>query len=351
MKGLRLHRLWTPGLGKGSITRRLIDYAWFYLAAAIRLLTLPRQDVVISLTTPPFIAWTAVVHGWLHPATRLVLWNMDCYPEALVGAGFIRQDGWLARLLRWQNRQLFSRLHGLVCPEAAMERLLTSEYVAADEPLRSLVISNWEPADRFNPEDASPEWDLAHELGMEIPAYAVHIGNAGYGHEFETAAEAAMVVQGDPFGFVFIGGGVRWPWLEANRRVRALSHWHLMPYLPEDQLAAAMAGACCALITLRDSFLGVISPSKLYAALAMGLPILYFGPQGSNVDEAIQRFGCGVSLRHGNVQGAVDFLRQLVGNDGFAADLSRRARLAFDSAYTEAQALPAFDQLIKGLGI
>jgi glycosyltransferase involved in cell wall biosynthesis len=137
--------------------------------------------------------------------------------------------------------------------------------------------------------------------------------------------------------------------LEQVNRDGALAHWHLLPYLPEDQLEAAMSAAGCALITLRDSFLGVISPSKLHAALAMGLPVLYIGPTGSNVDEAIQLYGCGASLRHGDLQGVVDFLRRLAGDTRFAADLRRRARRAFESAYTEAQAWPAFDRLIAGL--
>ena len=54
--------------------------------------------------------------------------------------------------------------------------------------------------------------------------------------------------------------------------------------------------------------LGVMSPSKLHSNLAMGLPILYVGPEGGNVDEAIRRFGCGVSLRPGQTQEVADFI-------------------------------------------
>ncbi|HEX9868875.1 MAG TPA: hypothetical protein VGC99_09830, partial [Candidatus Tectomicrobia bacterium] len=119
--------------------------------------------------------------------------------------------------------------------------------------------------------------------------------------------------------------------------------------LPEDQLMAAMATAGCALITLRDSFLGVISPSKLHTALGMGLPILYVGPEGSNVDEAVRRYDCGASLRHGDVQGVVAFLRRLGRDAAFAEALRQRARGAFESAYTDIQALPSFDRVIGGL--
>ena len=346
---LRIHRLWTPNLGRGTLAKRIIDHAWFYLAAALRMLSLPHQDIIIALTTPPFIAWAGALHRRLHPSTRLILWNMDCYPEALIRAGFIPERGWVARLLRWQNRRLFRQLDQVVCLDSAMGQLLTSSYVRADRPVPTTVITNWEPADRIRPADNRQRWNLEGQLDLASRLCVLHVGNTGYGHSFETIAEAAEVLREDPVAFVFVGGGTRWSWLETAKRDRRLAHWHLIRYLAEDQFLAAMAAAGCMLISLRDSFLGVISPSKLHAALAMGLPVLYVGPEGSNVDEAIRRYGCGASLRQGDVQGIVEFLRRLGNEAAFAEDLRRNARHAFEAAYSDSKALSSFDRLIEGL--
>ena len=86
---LSIVRVWTPRLGKERKVKRVLDYAVFYLHATLRMLFLPRQDVIVSLTTPPFIAWTAVFHKWLHPSTSIVLWNMDCYPEIAEQTGLV----------------------------------------------------------------------------------------------------------------------------------------------------------------------------------------------------------------------------------------------------------------------
>src|SRR5678816_3806477 len=45
----RILRVWTPGLGKANLVKRLTDYAFFYLFAAFKLLTMPRQDLILSL--------------------------------------------------------------------------------------------------------------------------------------------------------------------------------------------------------------------------------------------------------------------------------------------------------------
>jgi UDP:flavonoid glycosyltransferase YjiC (YdhE family) len=87
-----------------------------------------------------------------------------------------------------------------------------------------------------------------------------------------------------------------------------------------------------------------MSPSKLHANLAAGLPVVYVGPEGSNVDEAIQRHGVGRSLRHGDVEGLVRAVRELAADDGVRA----RARRAFEEHYSDAAALPAFDAVLEG---
>ena len=61
-RGPRVIRLWTPALGKANTVRRLGDYFSFLVGAVARLLLLRGQDVVIALTSPPFILAAAVAH-------------------------------------------------------------------------------------------------------------------------------------------------------------------------------------------------------------------------------------------------------------------------------------------------
>jgi hypothetical protein len=93
----------------------------------------------------------------------------------------------------------------------------------------------------------------------------------------------------------------------------------------------------------------VISPSKIHAYLAMGLPLVYVGPAGSNVDLAIRRFDCGISLRHGDVHGLVAFLRRLRDDPAAYQSYRQRARRAFEEAYSDFVALPKFDHILGSL--
>jgi hypothetical protein len=144
--------------------------------------------------------------------------------------------------------------------------------------------------------------------------------------------------------FVFVGGGARWDELQQAVRARHLTNFRFHPYVPKEETRGVMAGADVALITLDDRALGVMSPSKVHANLAAGLPVIYVGPAGSNVDEAITRHDVGRSLRSGDVDGVVAAVRALEGDDATRT----RARQVFERFYCDAATLPAFDRLLDG---
>ena len=346
MPGLRIHRIWTPDLGKSSLARRLGGYATFSLGSAIRLAILPRQDVIIAMTTPPLVVVAAVLHKLLHPQTHVVLWSMDCYPDAAERFGEIKVGGRASRGLRRLTRWAFRHLAAVVVLDGAMADLLSSQYAPrpGTPPLR--IIPNWERHALLpNPTPHDPVWSGYTPLRTDDRCVVLYLGNTGIGHRFDTVLDAATEL-GDEALFLFVGGGARWDDLQAAVDDRGLTNVVCHGYVPKDETPALMAGAHIALITLDDRALGVMSPSKMHANLAARLPILYVGPAGSNVDEAIDAYRCGISLRHGDTAGLVDAVRH-VRDDPNGPD---RSRTAFEAAYCDTACLPAFDALLDGLG-
>src|SRR6185503_15114557 len=55
-KGIKIIRVPSLALGKSSKLRRVLTFASFLFVCALRLLLLPRFDVVIALTSPPLIS-------------------------------------------------------------------------------------------------------------------------------------------------------------------------------------------------------------------------------------------------------------------------------------------------------
>jgi hypothetical protein len=161
--------------------------------------------------------------------------------------------------------------------------------------------------------------------------------------------DAAEQMKNEPVTFLFVGGGALRPWIHAQAEPKGLNNVRLCDYVPKEMTGAVMAVADCALITLENYAAGVMSPSKMHSNLASGLPVIYIGPPKTNVDAAIERFGCGVSLRVGRADQVVQFIRQMMGDPEKLAALRKRARLAFDEAYCERRTLPQFDAVLDQL--
>jgi colanic acid biosynthesis glycosyl transferase WcaI len=237
--------------------------------------------------------------------------------------------------------------HVVAADDAMLQRVLNG-YAHAGRPGGS-VIPNWEPAARF-PRDRRPTpWAGYREAALEDRFVVLHTGNFGVGHRVGGIADAAASLADDGVTFLFVGGGVRVPELVADVERRNLRNVRFHGYVPRAETGGVLAGARCALISLDDRSLGIMSPSKMHSSLAMGLPIVYAGPPGTNVDEAILRYGCGFSLRQGDADGLATAIRLLCQDPELREEQSRNARKAFEEAYCDARTLPQFDALLDRL--
>jgi glycosyltransferase involved in cell wall biosynthesis len=201
----------------------------------------------------------------------------------------------------------------------------------------------------FPAEDSSAIWAAYEEPDLVGRFIVLHLGNLGFGYRTDTIADVAAELAGENVTFLFVGGGVRYPELAKEAKRRNLDNVRFRGYVPRDETPHVLAGADCTLISLDDGSLGIMSPCKLNGSLAMGIPVIYAGPTGTNVDEAITTYGCGFSLRHGDIDGLVRGIRRLRDDPAFAAELSRNARRAFDEDHSDDRALPRFDALLERL--
>lgn len=341
--GVRVVRLWTPALGKRTLGSRAADYLSFYVQAAAYMPLLSRQDAVVAMTTPPFVALAAWLHTFVHRRAALVLWNMDSYPEVAEMTGHVRRGSVLSRLLRAANRFLFRRLDLVVALDEAMAKCLIASYAPADRSgPEVVVVPNWERSAAFPPlSERGPRPD-----GLAGSFVVIYLGNAGNAHEFAAVLDAAEMLRDRPITFLFVGGGSRWAELDRLRRERGIANIILRGYVPKDESNALMAGCNVGLITLRSEALGLVSPSKLHAYLAMSLPVIYVGPASSNVDEAVRVSGVGFSLRPGDGSGLAAAVTTLFSRPDIAAEMGRRARRAFEEYFCDKRAAPQLEASI-----
>jgi glycosyltransferase involved in cell wall biosynthesis len=194
---------------------------------------------------------------------------------------------------------------------------------------RIVVIPNWVPGEAVSPlpADASA---LRRREGLSNKTVLLYSGNIGLAHEFDTLIAAARRLAGrDDVALLFVGGGKRLPELRAAAEQFG-DLFRFLPAQPLEGLSDALAAGDVHLITMRESVNGLIAPSKVYGALAAGRPIVFIGPQQSEVARLIREADVGCVVRPGEAERLTRCLETLIDDPQRRAELGRRARAVYE---------------------
>src|ERR1700687_2756461 len=97
-KGIRIIRIPSLSFGKSSRLRRALNFASFLVICSLRLLSLPRFEVVVALTSPPLISLLGSLFVRIKGG-KFFFWVMDLNPDEAIAAGWLKQDSVPAKIL------------------------------------------------------------------------------------------------------------------------------------------------------------------------------------------------------------------------------------------------------------
>lgn len=342
LHGVTIHRLPTTRYGRAGLLGRSIDYATFYAAAFWTLLgQLKRGDVVVSKTDPPLICIPVALCARLKGA-RLVNWQQDVFPEV---ATILTRP-----LPRWLDAML-RRLRDWSMRSAAANVLIGNrmlEYFAQRGIPRAKlrVIENWADGDAIAPKPVEAS-ALRAQLGLKGKFVVCYSGNLGRAHEFETLVAAADRLRREPaIVFLIIGGGARMEPLRRAVEARGLGNFLFLPYQPRAELKDSLAAADVHLASLLPSLEGLIMPSKLYAVMAAGRPLIFVGDADGEIARVLREVECGITVA---VDGAADLVSAiclLKEQPQVRSGMGARARECFVSRYARNRAVERWKAVV-----
>ncbi len=286
-RGIQIHRVAATRLGKGAKWRRAVDFGSFVLASGWRLLTLPRHDVVVALTTPPLIsfigAWRARWWG-----AAFGYWVMDMNPDEAIAAGWLRRDSLMAKVLERMSRFSFRQANRIIALDRFMHDRIVAKGIA---PEKILTLAPWSQ-DQDVHFDASGRERFREQHGLTGKYVVMYSGNHSPVHPLDTLLAAADRLQSDEsIVFCFVGGGSEFKRVQASVASGQRPNVRCLPYQPLAQLAASLSAADAHVVVLGEAMLGLVHPCKIYNMLAVGAPVIYVGPQPSHVSEILAQLG------------------------------------------------------------
>lgn len=339
--GIRIVRVAKSAFGKRRIAGRLYDFLAFYIAATFKAVTLPKPDVVICFTTPPFVALIGLLLK-LTRGSRLVFWAMDLYPEVPEAAGLVKRKSPLQRFLLWIDTMCMRHADVVVVLGRCMrERVLARGIM----PSHIETISVWADPAEIQPIPRETA-RLREAWGIGSNFVVEYSGNFGVGHDERALIEAIRRMRGERgLSWVIVGGGTKKRDLDEFVCREAIDNVVLRDYQPRDKLCDLLTLADVHLVTMASEFEGLMVPSKFYGVLASGRPVIFVGPPASEVARVIEEQQCGIIVSPGDGRGLEHAVRRLWENSAEAREMGLRGRAALEACFSTSQACETWHRL------
>ncbi|HUQ47303.1 MAG TPA: glycosyltransferase family 4 protein [Gemmatimonadaceae bacterium] len=321
VRGVDVRRIPFSSFGKSSILVRLIGGVLFVKQAVLRSFFQPGIDAVVVSTSPPMASLGALIIAGFHRA-KVKYWVMDVNPDQIVALGMARPGSLPVRVFNWINREVLRRADDVIVLDRFMAERINAK---VDVSEKVAVLPPW-PAEDPPEVVAHADNPFRAHHGLDGKTVVMYSGNHGPSNPLETILDAAIAVRDEPrLHFMFIGGGVG----KAEVEAAAGSNIESLPYQPQESLKYSLAAADVHLVTMGDSIRGIVHPSKVYGAMAVGRPILLVGPNENHVSDIIDEFENGWHVRHGDVKNAEHVLREIASLS--AADLAAMGKRGRDA--------------------
>ena len=309
--GVRVSR-WPVLRDATGYVRGYLPYLSFDLPLTLRLLTAPRPDVVV-VEPPPT---TGAVVRTVTALRRIpyVYYAADVWSDATASMG---APAPVVAVMRAVERYALRGARDVIAvSDGVADRVRC--LLGRSGRARVSVAPNGIDTDVFCPDGER------HPDAPETP-YLVYAGTASEWQGAEVFAEAMReVVTAEPSArLVFLGQGSSWPALRRVRDELPEGAIELRPLVPPAEAAAWLRGAAAALVSVRPGVgYDFAYPTKVIAALATGVPVVFAGP-GPAADD-VRDHDLGEAVAHDPAPVAAAMLAAIRRSAGPASERARR---------------------------
>ncbi len=313
-------------------TRSVAGYTWLWIRMLTYGLTMPRTDLIVTMTDPPLLVVAGRILARLKK-TKHMHWCQDLYPDLLPAMG-IRLPPPIMKFLKVASRRAMKAADKVVVVGRCMARHLTHSGM---DPRRVAVIPNWpdveltekafaasQAAAAANGSGANGARSYEDMFRDTEPKFRIlYSGNLGRAHPVQTVLDAAALLAGPhpEIEFVFVGDGPQFDRLAQERTRRCLENVRFLPWQPPSRLRELMESGDVHLISMNEGAAGLFVPCKLYAALAVGRPCILIGPENTETARIIDDFKAGAVVPQGCPERLAETIRtyRLDGDAWFSA--------------------------------
>jgi glycosyltransferase involved in cell wall biosynthesis len=318
MDGIKVVRVKTFIVPNEGFLLRIMDYMSYMVSAFTFAFAETRPDVVISTSPHIFVPVAAVASSALRRVPH-VFELRDLWPASIIVNTDLSR-GLAYRMLERLELTLYRRSARIL----SLTRSFAEDLVRRGIPSSKIdVVVNGANLALFAPQPKDSE--LAQELALDGSFVIGYLGTLGLSQGLENVVEAADLLRDQPVTFLFVGAGAAKQTLEDAVKERRLDNVIFVGRQLKEAMPRYWSVCDLSLVHLKNApVFATVIPSKIFESMAMGLPILYVGPEGEG-SGIVEEHEAGVVVPPDDPGAFAGAVRALVENPTLCERLAERS--------------------------
>jgi colanic acid biosynthesis glycosyl transferase WcaI len=342
-RGIRLRRVWRPGFRQETGWGRILNALWMVAAWTLRLIVRRGPVDVVVVGSDPVMSLMVAIPSARLKGVPVAHWCFDLFPDAAVADGLIRHSALFDRIIQAPLRMAYAACSVVVDIGPCMRQRL-AKYLSRGTCAETLV--PWALVESAGP---LPENHAAKRqlFGRSDVLGLLYSGSFGRAHISEHLLALAGDLASDEIHFCFSVRGNMRNHLLAAVRAHALSNVHVSDFAVEDDLETRLGAGDIHLVSLREAWTGTVVPSKFFAALAVGRPVVFEGSTHSAVAQWIQQLRVGWVLTEETLPEVAAALRELRVDRARLKALQEHCHRVYAKHFSKDRTIDGWDCLLR----
>ena len=332
--GIRILRTFIYPTRSAALLPRLLNYFSFLLSSALFGSFLLRPADYLLVESPPLFLGLAAI--WLSrlKGAKMIFNVSDLWPDSAVHLGVISKNS--------RAYALSSRLESFCYRHAwlvtGQSNGILNDIRGRFPGVHTFLLSNGSDTKAFTPERRQRK--SLRRLAEDNKFVVLYAGLHGLAQGLDRVLEAAEKLAVEPgYRFIFVGDGPEKTKLATIAKQQKYADIIFMDPLTKDEIPDLLAAADVLLIPLACDIPGAV-PSKLYEAMASGMPLVLAA--NGEPAEIVRKHQAGIVVVPGDVNGLAGAIHALRADQDKAAYFAKNARRAAVENYDRAQIAQTF---------
>ncbi len=353
-KGIKIRRVWGTRFPKLNLAGRIINQMTFTVSVFFYLLFDFSKRPILVLTNPPFLSVTCALLKSLRIGKPYIYLIFDVYPDTAIHLGVLKKNGFVSKVWDKLNSFVFKHSASIIVIGKCMKNVITNKMktcgLKMEHKIHSIHVWSDDEAIGLAHDKPNPfleKWNLNGKLVVG------YFGNMGRFHDMETIMEAANILNINNTEknilFLFVGEGHKKQYVMDYANKQNLKNCQFHSYVDRQDLGLALSSADIGFVSLAKGQEGLSVPSKTFAMMAAGLPVVAVMSPSSEIAGILLEEKCGLVTNPGDPKALADVILSFYNTRQKLELMGINARQAIDQKYNLHSAVRSYYHLIYNL--